>query len=197
MSTFTQLNDWVNTNIKPVTKVEEVSTAKLEELISLAQSESDSIKNLIDNSLLEFTGDDAMLYLSRARVKGHNPNATDYMQNAFGGVVVKRDVSSTDGIITVALVVPDFYSFRLVMRADSDKKLKTASIQLKTVFESVFVPKKLYIGNIYGEVKKEIFEFKDKVDSHQKLEEELIPAKPGKFGITIPPERQPGDIVYV
>lgn len=186
MSNFTTVSDWINTNTKTITEPSVLKEAKLRELQTMADNENPSLMERAFRTMRDYQAQDGMRALSAIRLNTHNPNTNNYMDNAFGIVLLKSDPHSTDGIFVVLQIVPDRYVLKTVIRATRDYVTTNVTHTFMSLFHSSLTKPFMVTGSNNGTCQQELFEHKRKHDEGENIDPQLERGSNAPFVITRP-----------
>lgn len=186
MSNFTTVSDWINVNTRTIVDPSTLQEAQLRELQEMADNEVPSLMERAFRTMRDYQGQNGMRALSAISLNTHNPNAINYMDNAFGIVLLKSDPNSTDGIFVVLQIVPDRYVLKTVIRATRDYVTTNVTHSFLSLFDSSLTKPFMVTGSNNGTCQQELFEHKRKHDEGENIDPQLERGSNAPFIITRP-----------
>ena len=186
MSDFNTIKSWVTTHLNSDVDITTISKEDLLELQTLADNENESVSKRLYNALVTHTGIHSMRAISAIRLNSHRARTDDYMDNAFGIVLLKNVPNTTDGVFTIVQAVPDRYVLKTTIVCNSKYEVKSVTHSYLNLFVSDLTKEFMLSGTHNGSVQSKIFEHKAKHDNKQTMDEEQTPGSNDPFTITLP-----------
>ena len=186
MSTFTQVDEWVATNLATNNDVTQIDKDTMLALQTMADNENESLANRAFNALRNYQGQDGMRALSSIITNSHNPKTDDYMANAFGIVILKADPHSTDGVFVILQLVPERYVLKTIIRVTKEYVVTTVTHTFFSVFESSLTKPFMLTGTHGGQCQLDLFEHKRKHDNGERIDPQLEAGNNNPFVIQKP-----------
>lgn len=172
---FTLINDWVESNLRDLTAIDDLTIDKIKELEELyPQQDMVYVEGL--QRILASSSNTVMETVSSVRVPYYKPDAENRKDNMFSGLIKHFDPQHRETNYFGFVVVPNFYTLRFYIVTKDDKVILT-TIEMRTWFESHFIKPARYMGAPGGDVWKEMFDFKTKVDDNERLDPVYEPPK--------------------
>lgn len=172
MLTYDQVNTWIETNIKSKDKFQDIPVSAIDEAIALYDQQSDQVKDSLKNVMADFHGNELFSIFTGLKPTGYFKNNPDRKGQACGTVILKRPTRANEPFrVFVTLTVPDYYAMIVGLDITPDKKVTSGHLTLRSVYESSQFRPYTVTASTLGDTVEDIFEFKDKVDSGNKMDD--------------------------